>query len=59
MEFIPSSFYVIFQNHRDRSVEFTVKCVFLSAEDKRRLCRALDHYGICYDFTTLMDELPF
>lgn len=131
MEFLPSSFYVTFQNHRDRSVEFTVKCVFLStepvngrymrhlltlvpptpyscsdnnfsrimnlctpsrmagiwlspdavqydsfvstsdrelfryeygfisAEDKRRFARALDYYGICYDFTTLMDDLPF
>lgn len=131
MQFLPSCFYVTFQNYRDRSVEFTIKCVFISsepvngrflrhvltllpptrysstknnfsrimnlctpsrmndisispeavqydsfvsasdrelyryeygfitAEDKRRFTRALDHYGICYDFTTLLDDLPF
>lgn len=131
MEFVPSCFYVTFQEYRDRSVEFTVKCVFIStepikgryehwpvtilspvsyrrydnnysrivnlctptrmngvsmspdaieydsflstskrelfryefgfisAEDKRRFTRALDYYGICYDFNTLMEDLPF
>lgn len=134
MEYVPSCFYVTFQEYRDRSVDFTVWCEFISkepiggmyqrrrlnlleavpysrydnnyprivnlcvpsrmngisvspeaidydsflsnlsfykrelfryefgfilAEDKRRFARALDHYGICYDYNTLLADLPF
>lgn len=127
MKFVPSMFRVIFQEYRDRSVEFTVTCTYISdqpidgvyqrhtltllypvsysrydnnysrivnlctpsrmggvslsedaikydsyfsknkelfrydygfhyAEEMARFAKALEFYGICYDYDALMDD---
>lgn len=50
--------YVYFHSSSKRKL-FSYEYGFISAEDKRMFTRALDYYGISYDYETLIADLPF